>query len=115
MKSASPARVDQKPNMLLPYCRMRTGMIDKIAAGMRNGMMGARLPIIRFPIARNVSGANESIDRLSPSHGPKKTPVTSAVSRMETSSSVLNSISFDPNYSELEAIGKLDRQPFVLR
>ena len=49
---------------------------------MRIGMIGARLPIIRCPIARKISGLNDSMDRLRPSHGPQNTPVTSAARKM---------------------------------
>ncbi len=41
-----------------------------------------RLPIIADAIARNVSGLNVDMDRLSPSHVPQNTPVISPESRM---------------------------------
>src|SRR5215831_3303955 len=61
-----------------------TGSIDAMAAIMRKGMTGARLPIIVLPMARKASGENEAIDRLRPSHGPQNTPATKAHKKMLT-------------------------------
>jgi hypothetical protein len=71
------------------YKMTSTGSVDTIAAGMRRGMIGARLPIIVLPMARNVSGGNDAIDRLRPSHGPQNTPATKAERKMFTNCQIL--------------------------
>src|SRR5215470_563192 len=77
-----------------------TGAIDAMAAIMRKGMTGARLPIMVLPMARKVSGESEAIDRLRPSHGPQNTPATKAHKKMLTNCQTLSfitaSVRFQP-------------------
>src|SRR5262245_40450585 len=69
-----------------------TGAIDAMAAIMRKGMTGARLPIMVLPMARKAYGENEAIDRLRPNHDPQNTTDNKAHKKMLTNCQTLRFI-----------------------